>query len=67
MIENISLVFLVLALVCFLVGRSGIVKPAKRRYYPLVLRTPDSSRYRANVEPEPAREDAKSAFARVSE
>jgi hypothetical protein len=67
MIENISLGFLVLALVCFLVGRLGIVKPRKRRYYPFVLRTPDPSRHKANVKPEPTRVDAKTAFARVSE
>jgi hypothetical protein len=63
MVENISLGFLVLALVCFLVRRLGIVKPRKRRYYPFVLRTPDPSRYRDNVEPEPTRVDAKAAFA----
>jgi hypothetical protein len=63
MIENIPLGFLVLALVCFLIGRPGIVKPRKSRRYPLVLRTPDPSRYTDNVEPKPTRVDAKTAFA----
>jgi hypothetical protein len=63
MIENISLTFLVLALVFFLIGRLGIVKPRKRRYYPFVLRMPDPSRYYVNIQSESSREDAKAAFA----
>ena len=66
MIENISLVFLGFVLVCFLMGKLGIVKPRKRKEYPFVLGKPDPSRYWANTEPEPVRVDAKIAFAEAT-
>jgi hypothetical protein len=67
MIEIIASVALVLAVVFTVADVFGIVKPAKRKYYPFVLRTPNHSRYRDNIKPEPARTDAKTVFARVSD
>lgn len=67
MIEIVTLAALALAVVFTVADMLGIVKPRKRRYYPFVLRTPDPSRHKANVEPEPTRVDAKTAFARASE
>ena len=63
MIEIVTLVVLVLTVDFTVADILGIVKPRKRGYYPFVLRTPNPSRHKNNVEPEHARVSAKTAFA----